>query len=109
MDVDELVMSDGGQLNGMKLAGFFGVQPREECVHEDVHFLRLRRYVVADVDLRSSEDSSLDGIHMAEDSLVNLEDVVEGNVVVPKRDKQSLKLQSAFMSSSVVLTLRAMH
>jgi hypothetical protein len=104
MNVDQLVVSDGSELDGMKLARGFRVEPRQKSFHEDVNFLRLWWNVIADIDLRSAKNSSLDGINMAKHPLVNLQDVIDANVVVPKRVKQSLELQSPFISFKCFLT-----
>lgn len=72
MNVDEFKVSDCCELYWMKFARLIRVEPRQKHLHEDVNLAWLRRNVIADVDLRAPESTTLNGINMAKHPLVDL-------------------------------------
>ena len=72
MDVDELVVGQGGHLNGMRLLQqLFRVEPLDELGHEDWHVSWSWRHKAADKHLMLAELARLDWVAEAQNSPVS--------------------------------------
>lgn len=82
--MDKLVMSDGGKLYWVKFTRLFRIHPLKERVHKDVNFLGLRWNVISNINLRPPKYASFNWIHMTQYPFVNLQNVLQTDVVIPK-------------------------
>lgn len=82
--MNELEMSDGRQFNRMKLTRFLGIQPREERVHQDMNLLGFWWNVISNINLSSAKHAALNRVHMTKYPLMDLQDVINTNVIIPK-------------------------
>jgi len=84
MQKDELVVSYRCQSQWMHLMSLLRVEPFDKSVHHEVHFAGLWRNVIANVDLRLAKGAALDWVHVTQHALVNLQNVFDADVSVPK-------------------------
>ena len=59
VDVDELVVCEGGEPDRVEVAVLRRVEPVDELVHEELNVRRVRRYVISHVDLRAPDHTGL--------------------------------------------------
>ena len=59
VDVDELVVCEGGEPDRVEVTVLRRVEPLDELVHEELNVRRVRRYVISHVHLRAPDHAGL--------------------------------------------------